>query len=257
VARASFRRSLATDPDQVRSRKATANIPKRSPNFNRLFIQLWLDPDTTWLEYVESLPLPVPEGNVNVMIEMLVADRDEGRVAFDIVDERPARDIDSEGLLLLALEHHEIRLAEMDSASINAEPRASNSLRIWRHRDCRVKQGLVAAIDRAFAGQQSIPIRTLGTLTGFSDPIRTVSALICQGMLDTDLSVRFGPNSFVARRADLGAALTSQNRSAVRLFTREKHEREHMAADAARSQAFRPPLSRRNTPAARTDGKIS
>jgi hypothetical protein len=220
VARASFRRSLATDPGQIRSHWPTAKIPKRSPNFNRLVTQLWLDPETTWLEYVESLP--VPEGNVSVMVEMLVADRDEGRVAFDIVDERPARDIDTEGLLLLALQHHEIRLAEMDSASINAEPRASNSLRIWRHRSLRVKQGLVAAIDRALAGQQSIPIRTLGTLAGFSEPIRTVSALICQGMLDTDLSVRFGPNSFVTRRPDLGAAITSQSRSAVRLFTRER-----------------------------------
>jgi hypothetical protein len=220
VARASFRRSLATDLDQVRSRRATAKIPKRSPNFNRLVIQLWLDPAVTWLEYIESLPLP--EGNVNVMVEMLVADRDEGRVAFDIVDERPDRDIDDEGLLLLALQHHEIRLAEMDSASINAEPRASNSLRIWRHRGRRVKQGLVAAIDRALARQQSIPIRTLGTLAGFSEPIETVSALICQGMLDTDLTVKFGPNSFVARRPDLGAALTSQSRSAVRLFARKK-----------------------------------
>jgi hypothetical protein len=220
VARASIRRSLATDPDQARSRRATAKIPKRSPNFNRLVIQLWLDPATTWLEYVESLPLP--EGNVDVMVEMLVADRDEGRVAFDLVDERPARDLDTEGLLLLALQHHEIRLAEMDSSSINAEPRASNSLRIWRHRDHRVKQALVPAIDRALAGQQSIPIRTLGTLAKFSEPIKTVSALICQGMLDTDLSVRFGPNSFVARRPDLGAEITSQSRSAVRLFARKK-----------------------------------
>lgn len=222
VARASFQRVLATDLDHVRSRRAIAKIPKRSPNFNRLVIQLWLDPAVTWLEYVESLPLP--EGNANVMVEMLVADRDEGRVAFDIMDERSARDIDTEGLLLLALQHHGIGLAEMNSARINAEPRASNSLRIWRHRDRRVKQGLVAAIDRAFAGRQSVPIRALGTLAGFSEPIRTVSALICQGMLDTDLSVRFGPNSFVARRPDLGAAFTSQNRSAVRLFTREKHE---------------------------------
>jgi hypothetical protein len=156
------------------------------------------------------------------MVEMLVADRDEGRVAFDIVDERPARDIDTEGLLLLALQHHQIRLAEMDSASINAEPRASNSLRIWRHRDYQVKQGLVAAIDRAFAGQQSIPIRTLGTLVGLSEPIVVVSALISQGMMDTDLSVRFGPDSFVTRRWGLADGLTSHVRSAVRLFAKEK-----------------------------------
>jgi hypothetical protein len=65
------------------------------------------------------------------MVEMLVADGGQGRVAFDIVDERPDRNIDDEGLLLLALEHHAIRLAEMDSVSINAEPRAGNAVRIW------------------------------------------------------------------------------------------------------------------------------
>jgi hypothetical protein len=221
VARASFRRSLPTDPGQARHRRAAAKIPKRSPNFNRLVVQLWLDSSVTWLEYVESLPLP--ERNVNVKVEMLVADNDKGRVAFDIVDERPYRDIDDEGLLLLALQHHEIRLAEMDSASINAEPRLSNSLRIWRHRGHRVKQGLVAAVDHALAGQQqSLPIRNLSALAGFSEPIKTVSALICQGMLDTDLSVRFGPNSFVTTRWGPPAGLTSHVRSAVRLFARKK-----------------------------------
>jgi hypothetical protein len=151
VARASFRRSLATDADEVRGRRTTAKIPKRSPNFNRLVIQLWLDHAVTWLEYVESIPLPQCN---DVTVEMLVADRDEGRVAFDIVGERPDRDIDAEGLLLLALQHHQIQVVQIDSASINEEPRASNSSRVWRHRGRRVGEGIVAAIDRALAGQQ-------------------------------------------------------------------------------------------------------
>ena len=220
VARASFRRSLATDPVQVRNRRATAKIPKRSPNFVKLAIQLLLDPAVTWLEYVESLPLP--ECNVHVMVGMLVADRDEGRVAFDVIDERPDRDIDEEGLLLIALQHHQIHIVEMDSASINEEPRARNSLRIWRHRGRRVEQGLVAAIDRALAGEQSLSVRILGTRVGLSEPLAIVSALICKGTLDTDLSAKFGLNSLVTRRWDLGAALTSRSRSAARLFARKK-----------------------------------
>jgi hypothetical protein len=156
------------------------------------------------------------------MVEMLVADNDEGRVAFDIVDERPYRDIDAEGLLLLALEHHEIRLVEIDSANINAEPRSSNSLRIWRHGDHRVEKGLVAAIDRALAGRQSVSVRSFRTLVGLSEPLAIVSALICKGTLDTDLSIKFGLNSLVARRWDLGATLISKNHSAVRLFGEKK-----------------------------------
>jgi hypothetical protein len=199
VARASSRRSLAT----IRNR------PKRTPNLDKLAIQLSLDNNVTWLEFVESLPFP--ECNVHVKVGMIVADRDEGRVAFDIVDERAHRDIDTDGLLLLALQHHEIRLAEMDSASINAEPRLSNSLRIWRHRGHRVERGVVAAIDRALAGQQFVSIRRLGTLAGLSERMAVVSALICQGVLEvTDLSTKFGPNSLVARRWGYpGAAPTS------------------------------------------------
>lgn len=218
VARTSFRRSLATAPGQVRSRWPTAKIPKRSPNFARLAVRLSLDPDVTWLEYVGSLPFE----DCNVVVEMMVADQSEGRVAFDIVDERPHRDLDTGGLLLLALDHHQIRIVEMDSASIKADPRVSNSLRIWRHRDRRVERKVVAAVDRALVGQQSVSVKALGTLIGLSEPLAIVSALICQRVLDTDLSTTFGLNSLVARRWDLGATLISKNHSEVRHFGGKK-----------------------------------
>ena len=177
VARASSQRSLAT----------FRNRPKRSRNFDKLAIQLSLDNDVTWLEYVQILPLP--EFNVHVTVGMIVADRGDGRVAFDLIDERSPRDIDADGLLLLALEHHQIRLVEMDDVSINKEPRASNSLRIWKHRGHRVERGVVAAIDRALAGRQYVVIRGLGAMAGLSDRMAVVSALICQGVLEvTDLS---------------------------------------------------------------------
>jgi hypothetical protein len=220
VARASSRRtlSLATDPGQVRNRRAIAKTPKRSPSFVKLAIQHSLDPTVTWLEYVESLPL----AGCNVTVEMLVADNDEGRVAFDLVDARPDRDIDAEGLLLLALADHQIRIVEADSVSINEEPRLTNSLRIWRHRSRRIEKGLVAKIDRVLAGQRSVSIRTLAALVGLSEPLAIVSALMCRGVLETDLSIKFGLNSLVARRWDLGAGLTSHSRSAARLFARKK-----------------------------------
>jgi hypothetical protein len=211
VARASSRRRLA----------AVQKRPKRSKNFDKLAVQLSLDNRVTWLEFVESLPLP--EINAHITVGMIVADRDEGRVAFDIVDEHGPRDIDTDGLLLLALEYHQIRLVEIDDVSINKEPRASNSLRIWEHRGHRVERGVVAAIDRAFVGRQSVSVGRLGTLVGLSDPPSIVSALMCRGVLETDLSAKkFGSNSFVTRRWDLSADLTSHSRSAARLFARKK-----------------------------------
>jgi hypothetical protein len=218
VARTSFRQSLATAPGQVRSRWPTAKIPKRSPNFVKLAIALSLDPDVKWLEYVGSLSF----GDCNVVIEMMVADQSEGRVAFDIVDERPHRDLDTEGLLLLTLDYHQIRIVETDSASIKADPRVSNSLRIWRHRDRRVERKVVAAVDRALVGQQSVSVKTLGTLIGLSEPLAIVSALISRRLLDADLSKTFGMNSLVVRRWDFGATLLPKNRSAVQHFGGKK-----------------------------------
>jgi hypothetical protein len=181
-----------------------------------------LDPETTWLEYVESLPLP--GANVNATVEMLVVDSDHGRVAFDIVDDRLERDIDDEGLVLLALQHRGIRLTEVDSESMDEDPHVGNSLLIWRHHGHRVDQQLVGAIDRVLAGRQQIKVRTLGTLVELSQPqaLVIVSALISQGMMDTDLSVRFGPDSFVTGPWGPAAGVTSQVRSAVRLFARKK-----------------------------------
>ena len=153
---------------------------------------------------------------------MMVADQSDGRVAFDIVDERPHRDLDTEGLLLLALDHHQIRIVEMDSASIKADPRVSNSLRIWRHRDRRVGRKVVAAVDRALVGQQSVSVKTLGTAVGLSAPLPIVSALICRRVLDADLSKTFGLHSLVTRRWDFGATLLSKNHSAVQHFGEKK-----------------------------------
>jgi hypothetical protein len=102
----------------------------RSPNFRKLAVQLTLDSAVQSLRFITSLPIDDEE----VAVGMLVAGWDEGSVAYDIVDERPHRDIDSEGLLLIALERHGITRQEVDAASINVEPRAGNCESIWKHR---------------------------------------------------------------------------------------------------------------------------
>jgi hypothetical protein len=218
VARASIKRSLTANPGQVRIRGATGKLQKHSTNFDKLAVTLALDSEVTWLEYVESLRFA--EGTA--IVGMLVADRADGRVAFDIVDEGPPRDFDTEGLLLIALEYHQIRLVETDSAKINAGPRSRNSLRIWRHRGRPVEHRIVRAIDRTLAGQRSLSVKTLGTLLGLTEPLAIVSALICRRVLDTDLSTTFGLNSLVTRRWDFGATLISKNHSAVWLFGERK-----------------------------------
>jgi hypothetical protein len=169
-------------------------------NSDELAIQLLLDPRVTALEFRTCLSFSGHE----VPVEMFVADLDDGgRVAFDLIDdERPYRDIDAEGLLLLALQSHNIRLIEIDHAVINAEPRASNTRRLWSFREHRVPPPLRATVDRALAVRRRLTIRSLASIIGLRDPMPTIGALVSQGVLAIDLSRPLGPNSVVGRRSD-------------------------------------------------------
>jgi hypothetical protein len=168
----------------------------RSSNFHRLAVQLTLDPTVKSLRFVTSLPVADEE----VAVGMLVVERDEGSVAYDIVDERPARDIDSEGLLLIALEKHGITRVEIDARLIGSEPRAGNCKRIWRHRDVEVGPDVIARIDGALETRR-LSVRDLGRATKVRSAMAIACALICRRILCTELSTKFGPASWVARRA--------------------------------------------------------
>jgi hypothetical protein len=171
----------------------------RSSNFRRLAVQLTLDPTVKSLRLITSLPVADEE----VAVGMLVVEREEGSVAYDIVDERPDRDIDSEGMLLIALEKYGIKRIEVDARLIEAEPRAGNCKRIWRHRDVEVNPDVRARIDGALKARR-LSVRDLGRATKLRSAMAIVCALICKRVLYTELSSKFGPASWVARRSDRG-----------------------------------------------------
>jgi hypothetical protein len=171
----------------------------RPSSFSRLAIQFTLDPTVKSLRFVTSLPVADEE----VAVGMLVVERDEGGVAYDIVDERPDRDIDSEGLLLIALEKHGITRVEVDARLIGSEPRAGNCRRIWKHRNVEVSPDLRARIDGALKAHP-LSVRDLGHAAKLQSAMAIVCALICRRVLYTELSSKFGPASCVARRSDRG-----------------------------------------------------
>lgn len=184
-------------------------IPAARSKESELAIQLKLDPHVTALEFRTFLSF----SGHDVPIQMLVANlADGGRVAFDIIDTRPYRDLDAEGLLLLALQSHHIRLVEVDRSTIDAEPRASNSRRVWSHRELHVPTDLRAAIDRALATHERLTIRSLGNIVGLRDPVPTICALVSQGAIAIDLSGPLDSNSVVARRSDLWRSATKSSR---------------------------------------------
>jgi hypothetical protein len=182
-------------PDASRSRDAgAATIVTAQRNVSGRFyrshsdlaIQLSLDPAVTSVRYVASLSL----FDRVVQVDMLVADTPDGRVAFDVVDGRQERDLDEEGLLLVALQHHGIRLTETDFDTIEAEPYSSNCRMVWRYRDHPVHPALSDAIDRAIGDRLTPTISELGRMVGLRHPMMTICALICGKRLQTDLAER-------------------------------------------------------------------
>lgn len=169
----------------------------RSSNLHRLAVQLTIDPAVRSFRIVTSLPL----GHEQVAVGMLVAERDEGLVAYDIVDERPQRDIDTEGLLLIVLERHGITRVEIDAGLIGAQPMAGHCEQIWKHRNLEVDPDVRAMIEQTLEGRR-LSVRDLGRAAKLRNAQATVCALICRRVLYTDLSSRFGLASWVARRAD-------------------------------------------------------
>lgn len=185
AARRSDKRSSFTDADYLQTPKSSSPILKRSRAFNNLVVQLSIDPGVRSIRYVDSLPAM----GRRVKVEMLVAERDDGeRFGHDLVHERQTRDLDSEGLLLLALEANNIHLVEVDQKRIDQEPLASNSLTIWKNRSHPVDDSTRAAIVRALTKQGPVAIRKLGEIAGVSYPLKSVCALIWNGIVAVDLS---------------------------------------------------------------------
>jgi hypothetical protein len=82
------KRSALLDADYIRTPKASSPIPKHSPNFASLAVQLSVDPIVRTIGYVESLPAL----GRRVKVQTLVAEREDGRrFAYDLTDERPPR----------------------------------------------------------------------------------------------------------------------------------------------------------------------
>jgi hypothetical protein len=191
------RRDVVLPADHIQSPKARTAIPNVSYNVNKLAIQLTIDPTVTSIEYLTSLPIL----GDSVSVEMIVAERQGGRTAYDFVDERPANDLDGDGLLLLALKNHLIELVEIDREQVDQQPRLSSALRIWRHRKCTVGDIKRKAIEDALEAHGPLSIRQLGRMVGLESPFRASCSLIWQGVLAIDIWQPLDRNAFVSRAA--------------------------------------------------------
>ena len=163
-----------------------------------LAIQCSLDPEIRALSFLPWLNFR----GETVDVGMMVADFDVGRFVLDIVEDRPLRDIDTEGMHLLAIAELGIGLMEFDAEDILSEPFASNCREVWRHRPTAPLPSTQASILGELSRHGSITIRELSKAIGFDGDIApAVYWLACADLVELELAPALGGETLVSIRS--------------------------------------------------------
>jgi hypothetical protein len=189
----------APHADLFISAKTATSIPARNALVRDALVQATLDPQVRTLEFIPSATV----GTAPVALKAIVATRDDGRFYLDIVEERPLRDVEDEGLALIALSDLGLSPLTLDAVDIRREPRFANARAVWAYRMHPV--GLEMRLQILTALQEFGPL-PLGSLLqrvqSVRDPAPAVMALCCSNLIEIDLvSQPLGPLTIVGSRS--------------------------------------------------------
>ena len=166
------------------SAKTLGPIPFTHRVVQESLVQASLDPAVRAIEHLASTPFAGAE----VPLDAILLRRDDGRFALDVTAARPLRDIDAEGLALLALQSLQIPQLTLTSEAIRAEPRFSNCRLVWSYRSIRVGVGLRVRILQTLQEEGSIQLgQLLAAIASPEDPAAAVMALACADLIEVDL----------------------------------------------------------------------
>ncbi|ABE62184.1 hypothetical protein Nham_1360 [Nitrobacter hamburgensis X14] len=181
------------------SAKTSTAIPARHPLVRDALVQASLDPQVRSLEFVPSAAV----GATQVALNAIAVVRDDGRFHLDVVEARPVRDVESEGLALIALDRIGLAPLTLTAADIRREPRFANSKAVWAYRLHPV--GIEMRMRVLTVLQEEGPLRLaclLKRIRATRDPAPAVMALACSDLIEIDLiSQPLGPTTIVGSRS--------------------------------------------------------
>jgi hypothetical protein len=181
------------------SAKTSAAIPARCPLLRDALVQATLDPVVRSIEFIASARVRQAQVELNA----IVLDRADGRYLLDVVPARPVRDIEREGLVLIALDELALPSIVMTAEDIKREPRSANSRLVWSYRMHPVGIGMRLRILQALADDGPMSLASLlSAVQGERDPSPAVMALVCSNLVELDLtSAPLGPSTIARYRA--------------------------------------------------------
>lgn len=175
------------------SAKTTSAIPTRCTLLWDALVQASLDPAVRSIEYVASGRVE----STSIDLSAVVLCRDDGRHLLDVVPARTLRDVEDEGLALIALGELALPTVVLTAADIQREPRFSNCRMVWTYRMHAVGIGMRLRILQALAEDGPLPLsQLLAAIQGDRDPAPAVMAMACSNLVELDLtSGALGPST--------------------------------------------------------------
>jgi hypothetical protein len=173
------------------SAKTRTAIPTRCSLVRDALIQATLDPAVRTIEFIASARVHQAQVELNA----IVLGRDDGRYLLDVVPARPLRDLEREGLALLALDHLGLPSIVLTAADIQREPRFANSRLVWSHRLAPVGLIMRMRVLQVLLDDGPMTLgRLLSTIRSDRDPSPAIMAMACSNLLELDLvSQPLGP----------------------------------------------------------------
>jgi hypothetical protein len=181
------------------SAKTSTAIPARHALVRDALVQASLDPQVRSLEFIPTATVDAAQ----VDLQAVVIVRDDGRFHLDVVEARRVRDLEIEGLALIALDRLGLKPFTLTAADIRREPRFANSKAVWAYRMHPV--GIEMRMRVLTVLQEDGPLQLgclLERVRTVRDPAPAVMALACSDLIELDLLSRpLGPTTMVGARA--------------------------------------------------------
>jgi hypothetical protein len=169
------------------SAKTSVAVPAPCALVRDALIQATLDPSVRTIEFLAQAWVDATP----VDLDATVIVRDDGRFVLDVVPARPVRDVEQEGLALIAFSQLGLKPSTLTAADIKREPRFANSRLVWSYRLAPVGITLRMRVLQILGDDGPMSLsRLLSAVRSDRDPNPAIMALACSDLIELDLVSR-------------------------------------------------------------------